>query len=453
NNNIDAATNILGDSFKNRWSIASFISRMNYSYDDKYLLTLTGRYDGSSRFASDNQWGFFPSAAVGWKLSEESFFPKNDAVTFVKLRASYGLAGNSNIGLYNSLATFVVSNYTLGNSLAPGARAGRLSNANFGWESLVSTNVGLDVGLIDDRVNLTLDVYRKTTQDLIAQANLIETSGFDNANINVGELENEGLEIGLEARILSDGDFKWFASGNISFNRNEVTQWNGDPANDWRIGNPVGVRRAVKIDGIIRTQEELDAYPIDGAQLGEFLQVDQNGDSLINGDDQVIVFDPNPQFTYGFSHDFSYKAFSLSFAFYGSYGGQIFNESNRRALQTQVIRNNMSRDLIDNYWTPENPNAEFPALDAATTSNQLAIEDGSFLRLQNILLAYKFPKIKGVQSLSVFASAQNVFTWTKYSGFDPDANSTAAGGPTNIGEDRTSFPIPRSYTVGLQVSF
>ncbi|MEM7109759.1 MAG: TonB-dependent receptor, partial [Bacteroidota bacterium] len=453
NNNIGAGTNILGNSFKNKWTIASFISRVNYSYDNKYLLTLTGRYDGSSRFAEDNQWGFFPSAAVAWKLSEEPFFPQSNIVTFVKLRASYGSAGNSNIGLYNSLATFNLANYTLGTALAPGVRVGRLSNPNFGWESLVSSNVGLDIGLINDRVDLTVDVYKKTTQDLIASASLIETSGLSNANINVGELENRGLELGVEARVISDGDFKWFVSGNISFNSNEVTKWNGDPANDWRIGNPIGVRRAIEIDGIIRTPEELEAYPIDGAQLGEFRQVDQNGDSLLNGDDQVIVFDPTPQFTYGFSHDFSYKAFSLSFAFYGFYGGQIYNESNRRALQTQVIRNNMSRDLIDNYWTPENPNAEFPALDASTTSNNVAIEDGSFLRLQNILLAYKFPKVKGVKSLSVFASAQNVFTWTKYTGFDPDANSTASGGPSNIGEDRTSFPIPRSYTVGVQVSF
>lgn len=454
NNNIGAASFRDANSYKNKWQLASFIGRMNYTFDNKYLLTVTGRYDGSSKFSKDKRWGFFPSAAAAWKISDESFFPKHTIVSFLKLRTSYGEAGNSNINSYNSLATYGLSNYTLGNAIVPGVSINRLANANFGWETLKSSDIGLDVGLFKDRVNLTADAYIKTTQNLIASASLIETSGLSSANINVGELQNKGLEFSMDSKIITRGNFKWSATGNISFNKNKVTKWNGDPSNNWRIGNPVGVMRGVAIDGLINTQEELNNYGIAGAHLGDYKQIDQDGNGIINGEDQVIIFNPNPDFTYGFSHDFSYKSLSLSLSFYGSKGGQIFNDTKRYFLFTGIIRANMSRELINNYWTPSNPNAQFPALNSNTSSNIPVIENGSFLRLQNILLAYKLPKLKGMDGLglSLFASAQNVATWTKYTGLDPDANSNGDD-PKGIGVDRASYPTPKSYTLGVRLNF
>ena len=459
NNNMEAAQNLEAESAKNKWQLASFISRVNYGFNDRYLLTLTGRYDGSSRFHVNNQWGFFPSVALGWRVSNESFFPQNDVISFLKFRTSWGEAGNSNIDPYSSLSTYDIANYTLGNAIVPGVGVNRLENPDFRWESTETFNIGFDVGFLNDRIDLSVEGYIKKTNDLIFESNLIETSGLSEINRNVAEIENRGIEITLNAVIMDRGDFRWSGNGNIFFNRNEITRLNGDPANDWRIGNPVGVRRGIDIDGIINDQAELDEYvdsngnPINGAQLGDYKQVDQDGNGIINGDDQVIIFNPMPDFVYGINQDFTYKRFGLSIMIHGSHGGQVFNETKRFFTNTAVVRNNLSRDLLDNYWTPENPNAAFPALSSEVVSNIPIIEDGSFLRIQNILLSYSLPDIKGLSKASVFVSAQNVATFTNYSGLDPDVNSTGGQNPGNIGVDRASYPIPRSYTVGLTVSF
>ncbi|MDN5216894.1 TonB-dependent receptor [Fulvivirgaceae bacterium BMA12] len=458
NDNVDAAAQIDGGSSKSKWQLASLISRFKYIYDGRYLVTLTGRYDGSSRYHVDNRWGFFPSIALAWRISNESFFSTSGPVSFLKLRTSWGRTGNSNVGSYNSLPTYSIANYTLGNAIVPGVAINRLENPEYRWESTETLNVGLDVGLFNDLIDLSIEGYVKTTNDLILTNNLIETSGLSSTNRNVGEIRNKGIEISVKARALELGDFKWDVNGNIYFNDNEVTKFDQDPNNAWRIGNPVGVIREADIDGIINDEAELNTYldtdgnPIGGAQVGDYKRIDQNGDGLINGDDLVIIFNPNPDFSYSFNSDFTYKGFSLSVLLYGVQGGQVFNETNRYFTQTAVVRNNLSKELIGNYWTPENTNAKFPSLASDLVSRVPIAENGSFLRIQNILLSYTLPKVKGINNATLFVSAQNIATFTNYSGLDPDVNSTGGSNPQNIGWDRAAYPLPKSYTVGLKLS-
>jgi TonB-linked SusC/RagA family outer membrane protein len=463
-NNLQAAT-IYGtpSSNKNQWQLASFISRINYIYQQKYLFTFTSRYDGSSKFGGDNKWGFFPSAAIAWRLSEESFMKQFKDLSNLKIRASIGTTGNSNIGLYQSLPSFGLANYPLGTSIQSGVAATRLENKELKWETTQVINFGIDVTFIQN-INVVLDLYKKNTNDLLYSVPLIETSGYSSILRNVGSLENRGIEIGVTAPIIDKG-FSWSISGMFSMNRNEITKLTGDASLDWRIGNPLGAKRGYRVDGIINDQAELDNYvneegnPINNAKLGDWKIVDVNGDGKIDSEDMKneIIFDPNPDFTYSISNDFAYKNFGLSVFIQGMQGNQILN-ANRTFFFTALdqVRSNLSRDVLNSYWTPDSKyDVKYARLGSPTYSqiylqNGFA-ENGSFIKIQNISLSYQVPIKKVSSGMKIYLSAENVYTFTKYSGFDPDISSTT--GNDDFGIDQNSYPMPRNYTFGIELTF
>jgi TonB-linked SusC/RagA family outer membrane protein len=463
-NNLAAATTYgTPQSWKTKWSLASGLGRINYVLAGKYLLTATGRYDGSSRFGEGNKWGFFPSFAGAWRISEESFMQSlDDWLTYGKLRASWGETGNQNIGLYNSLATFGLANYPIGNKIAPGVAANRLANPDLKWETTQTFNVGFDLGLYN-RVTLNFDYYKKKTLDLLLGVSLIETSGFNSITMNTGELENEGWELSVDARVI-DKELKWNTTASIFQNRNKITKL-VDPTQDWKIGHPTGADRGYIIDGIIRNQEELDAYsdpdgvPISGARIGEYRKVDLNGDYKITGEDQDIIFNPEPDFSFSWNNELSWKDFTLSMFLYGNVGGQIKNETKSYMVNLKNVRNNMSRELlyiengevIRNFWTPENQDAKYPRLGAEEPPTQIIVEDGTFLRIQDLMLSYNLPFKNIFTQSSIYFSVQNLVTITNYSGWDPDVSSVNTN--TDYGIDRASHPVPRSFTMGLNITF
>jgi TonB-linked SusC/RagA family outer membrane protein len=461
-NNIDAA-GLFGvpESSKEQWQLLSYLGRVNYGFDSKYLVSASARYDGSSRFGEGNKWGFFPAVSGGWIVSSEDFMANSkDVINNLKLRAGWAITGNQDIGLQKSLAVFNVANYPVGTSIESGVSASRLANGDLKWEETASINVGLDLRLFN-RVSLAMDYYEKTTTDLLLDVALVETSGFSTALLNTGELQNKGFEISVNTNVINNENFKFNLKTDLFLNKSEIISLVGDATQEWRIGNPLGAARGYVSDGIIQNQEELDAYsdengiPINGLTIGEERAVDQNGDGVIDLEDQVITFDPNPDFSYAISPSFSYKNLSLDLFFYGVQGNQIKNNTASLYRNVSVVRTNISADVVNNYWTPENTDANYPRL--AGTNNfhtqRLNIEDGSFLRLQNIRFGYTLPKLLFFESASVYFSAQNVFTITKYSGFDPDISSIDSDGDLVIGEDNNSYPLPKSYTLGLQVNF
>ncbi len=458
--NIDGATSPGAPfSSKSKWQLASYLSRASYNYADKYLLSLTARYDGSSRFGEGNKWGFFPAASAAWVMSRESFLENSKALTFLKLRTGWGRTGNQNIGVQRSLGIFGLANYPIGGNVQGGVAATSLDNPNLQWETTESINLGLDFELFD-RVNMSFDWYTKNTTDLLLQVALVETSGFSSALINTGELKNNGIEISMNALVIDKEDFDFRLRVDFFKNRNEIVSLVGDSTQDWRVGQPLGVRRGVLSGGIIRTQEQLDAYvddngnPINGVQLGDESAVDINDDGVIDGDDLAVIFDPNPDFSYTISPSFTYKNLSLDFTIYGLEGNQIWNQTKEFLTNTAEIRTNLSRDVLNNTWTPDNPNAHYARLGTQANgfgNQRNIVEDGSFIRLQNVRLGYTLPKTKFYSSASLYISGQNLLTITDYSGFDPDVNSTP--GNNSFGIDRNAHPVAKSYTLGLQVNF
>jgi hypothetical protein len=290
------------------------------------------------------------------------------------------------------------------------------------------------------------------------KVNLIETSGQLTALRNVGSLENKGLELSADATLINKA-FKWKVKGDIYTNKNKILTLNGDATQSWKIGQSLGVIKNYVLDGVLETQEDLDAYigadgkVMNGAKLGDYRIVDTNKDGKISGEDQDIICDPNPDFTYTFNNEFSFKNFSLNIFIYGSEGSQINNETAKYLTNLTTIRNNLTRDLLNNYWTPENPtNVKYASL-GGNTSQQPVIEDGSFLRVQNVILSYNLlsKKTKNFKSARIYVSAQNLVTITNYSGFDPDISSDTEN--EKFGTDRASYPLPKSVTCGIDITF
>lgn len=451
------------NSNKAQWQLASFINRLNYVYNQKYLFTFTSRYDGSSKFGGSNKWGYFPSVALAWRVSEEPYMKPFKDLSNLKIRTSLGTTGNSNIGLYQSLPSFNLANYSLGRSVHPGVAAGRLENRNLKWETTRIVNLGIDATLMK-KINIVFDLYKKETDDLLYSVPLIETSGYSSTLRNVGSLENRGIEISVNTPII-DRNLKWEIGGMISLNRNKITQLTGDASLDWRIGNPLGAKRGYRVDGIINDQEELNGYvnkegkPINNAKLGDWKIIDVNDDGKINSDDMKneIIFDPNPDVSFSISNEFLYKNFALSIFFQGMYGNQLINRNNAWFFTAlDQIRSNLSKDVLNNYWRPDrNYDVKYARLGSSTYSqiyeqNGFA-EDGSFLKLQNISVSYQWPIRKINTNLKLYVSAENVFTITNYSGFDPDVTSTTEN--DDFGIDQNSYPMPRNYTLGIELTF
>ncbi|MCF8302955.1 MAG: TonB-dependent receptor [Bacteroidales bacterium] len=452
----------------NKSSLISYFSRANYSLKNKYLLTLTGRLDGSSKFGKNNRFGFFPSAAIAWRMSEEDFIKDLDIFSNLKLRASYGISGNERIPNFRYIRTIASILYYLGESPASGFAPDQPGNNNLKWETTRQLDVGFDMGFINNRLTITTDYYYKKTFDLLYYADLPWSTGFNSYLKNIGELENEGFEFAVHSDNFV-GEFAWSTDMNISTNRNQVLDLNGKELfinNDQyklKIGNWSVIREGEEMgsfygweaDGIWQSDEAEQATAY-GAQPGDFKYIDQNNDGKLNEEDRKIIGHALPDFRWGLTNSFSYKNFSLDVFVQGVQGNEILN-ANRFELESGNGLTNASIDMLDR-WTPENPSDKYPRANRNADYLHMSdryLEDGSYIRLKSISLSYDLPqnllksaKIKGAR---IYITAKNLLTFTDYTGFDPEVSHFGQDN-TRVGYDFGAYPSVKSYILGLSIN-
>ncbi|WP_198652031.1 SusC/RagA family TonB-linked outer membrane protein [Chitinophaga deserti] len=444
-----------------KWVLHSWLGRVNYNFDSRYYFTASIRADGSSRFGKGNKWGYFPSAAASWRVSNEPFFKNlSRNISDLKVRASFGTTGNLEIGEYQSLATLYSLTYLFGGTTATGFAPSRLPNDKLGWETTVQYNAGIDIGFFDNRLSVSLDAYQKKTRDLLLSVEIPWTSGQTSSLQNFGSVSNKGLELAVSSKNFL-GEFTWTTDANASINRNEVLSL-GNGARSYisgsyiiQVGKPLGSFYGTVTDGILQTGEEHTKGKFTGSAApkpGDRLYKDINGDgTFTTAADRTIIGDAQPDVILGLSNNFSWKGFALSVFFQGSLGNQILN-GNLQSLELFTGQQNAAGSARDR-WTPENPSQTIPRakLDPAPVFSDRFIEDGSFIRLKNVSLSYTLPKhITGkISSIQLYVSAQNLATWTNYTGFDPEVTS---GSNVSPGTDQGIYPVSRTFTGGLKIS-
>ncbi|WP_228384158.1 SusC/RagA family TonB-linked outer membrane protein [Sphingobacteruim zhuxiongii] len=459
------------------WVMSSFYGRINYNLLGRYLFTATGRYDGSSRFGENNKWAFFPSAAFAWNVSQEPFMESVEAISNLKVRTSYGETGNSEIGSYQSLARYSATLTTMGGVPVNAVRPTNVANPNLTWETTKQTDAGIDIGFLKNRINLTVDYYYKKTVDLLYSVPLPIYSGYTGSLQNVGSVENKGWEFSLGTTNI-DKELKWNTDFNITFNRNKILELPGGDilyntipghmlSTDSQIlreGQVVGAFYGWEFDGVYQQGDDFSPQPskkpgdvkykdIFGRDASNHLVA--GADGKVNADDRTIIGNPHPDFIFGFNNDFRYKNFDLNIFFQGSYGNDMLNIT-RMELDWMAGKGNATKEAL-NRWTPTNTNTNVPRASASNNPEVSSrwVEDGSYLRLKNLALGYNVPKTAiakmGIDQLRFFASAQNIWTWTNYSGFDPEVSFQDSN--RNIGLDYMGYPNIKSFTFGINARF
>ena len=478
-NNLGAGTRIFNPgSGRAETVLISYLSRINYTFNNKYLFTLTGRVDGSSKFARNEKYAPFGAAAFAWRAIDERFISDLGFLSDLKVRLSYGTSGSQAIGPYQSLARLQANTYPVNGQLVSGFAPVGLENPDLTWETTYQADAGVDIGFLDGAVNITADYYQKTTENLLQNLTLPVNVGLGSVLFNSGSVRNRGVEVALNVQAVNKENFKWVSSGNISVNRNELLELGAGKVRDFsdRIsagpevrpfiylpGEPLGVIYGFQEDGIFQNEEEVRAaFPtLDASavrkQIGEIRYADLNGDGQITDDgDRAVIGDVNPDFVYGLNNNFTFKNFDLGIFFQGSVGNDILNYT-RKHTDDLGKGGNTTQRAYDNRWTPENPNATNPKA-AFDFSRNLRfsdrfVEDGTYFRLKNLTVGYNFSFAQyGIRSARLFASATNLFTITDYTGFDPEVNAYG-NDPSRRGVDLANYPNSKSYSVGINVGF
>lgn len=468
---LSAATAFTPTSDIQEWSLVSYLARVNYNFKGKYLLTASIRRDGSSRFGLDNKWGNFPSLSAGWIVSDENFMANIDAVSFLKLRTSYGETGNNNIGNYtyyanvSSVNSGSTNNYVFNNVLAPGNTVTSLANPTLGWEKTKQFDAGIDIGFLGNRISFSYDFYTKTTSGLLFNVPVPTYTGFSNLQANIGTLKFWGHEFLISSQNLV-GHFRWNTDFNISFNRNEVVQLGtanaslggGTSRNITKVGQPIGMLWGYVFNGIYMTQEDFNNSPkFQTSNIGTVKMKDVNGDKVITVDDRAIIGNPNPDFIFGIVNTFAYKGFDLSVVASGSYGNDIMNTALEYTNNLDGVFN-VTKDVANRWKSEQDPgHGLVPRTLAGTTglfrnANSNWITDGSYLTIKNIALGYNVPlkSRQHLNSLRVYASVQQAFVFTKYQGSNPEVN-TGGADPLQQGLDQGAYPVPRTFTIGVNL--
>ena len=456
-----AGSEIVGASAgKSEKANASFISRINYDYKNRYLLTANFRADGSSNFGPNNRWGYFPSFSVGWRISRESFLENIDELSELKLRAGYGIVGNDNVGSYAYLARVGSGgNYPIGGQTMPGTYPATIANDDLKWEESEQTNLGIDLGLYDGKITFSVDAYIKKNYDLLLNVPMPTGTGFSSAIQNVGEIENRGLEFQLNTINYSNENFTWRTSANLSFNRNEAKDIVGQVITQ----GPVASRGNVSL---IREGEPLGTFygyewgGVDPA-TGNVYYINQEGESTFTptADDRKIIGDPNPDFIYSLGNTFTYKEFGLDIFLQGSQGNDIFNAT-KLQMESMIDSKNQLASVLDR-WRQPGDITDIPRVntEGSTDNSRLSnryVEDGSYLRFKAVTFSYNFKQNAldklHLNALKFYVTGENLITLTDYSGFDPQVN--AFGGDNAVqGVDFGTYPQTRNVIFGMNVRF
>ena len=461
-----ASENFSQSSDAGSWSLESYFARANYSYDDKYLLTASIRTDGSSRIAPDNRWGQFKTISAGWNLSNESFMEGVDFLQNLKLRAGYGETGNlpSALNAYANIvnvSVFPADATSLSPGRLPSTQAG---NADLQWETSDQINIGLDFSVLDNRIYISADYYKKQTENMIFPSTLPKSTGFLTKVINLdGVIENTGFEFAINASLVNTSNFSWNSSLNMSFNDNIVMDIPEDEIIfSTRLQN-LGGNLSITKNGIpIGSFWGLNAEGVD-PQTGDMIFTDNNGDGSITPDDKQVIGNPMPDFTYGFVNEFSYKNFDLNVVIDGSYGNEIYN-TGKQNLQSMRFSEQQSADVANRWRNPgdqtDMPRATLVDSNLNSFINTRWIEDGSYLRVRDISLSYNFGKNVAeklsLSGLRVYGNLKNWFTITNYSGYSPEVNRSL-GGVDSValtqGVDYGTYPQAKTFSVGLNIQF
>ena len=457
-----------------QWTILAFIGRINYAFKDKYLLSATMRREGSSRFGKNTKYGNFPAVSAGWRISEENFFPKYNWLSDLKLRGSWGITGNNDIGNYTHLAFMTNSNYILGNSLAPGKIVEAFANADLKWETSNQLDLGLDLSLLNNSLTFTAEWYKKITNDMLFNVPIPSVSGFTSVFTNLGKVQNRGLEFAADYRLkLGQANFR--TNANITFNRSKILQLRGDDDTPiWtgsvysgyhvqKIGSPIGMLYGYKKMGIFNTQEEIDAWPLqDGAIPGsmKFWDADGNGEVTYDTQDMVEIGNPNPAFTWAWTVGGDYRNFDISLLFTGAANYQIYRNIESSTMNMDGVFNVLDK-AKDRWRSPENPgsNPNHKNSQGGTNfwkwgreSSERYIYDAGHTWLRNVTIGYTlYPRGKFIKDARIFLSATNLFLFTKYPGNNPEANQR--NGTTEMGYDDEAYPVPRTFAGGIRVNF
>lgn len=467
---------------ESQWSMISYLGRVNYTLDNRYLFTLTGRVDGSSKFATGNKYGFFPSGAFAWRISKEKFMQNVDAINDLKFRISYGVLGNQAIAPYQSLALIKpfgqgVFNTSAGSEVYTGQEPVSYVNRNLKWETTHQADIGFDLSLFKSRITLTADYYQKKTNDLLLPTPIPLTSGFGTTLLNIGNIKNKGIDLDLRTINLKRA-LEWTSSFNFSMNRNELVNLNSETdvilqgVLLLREGVGIGTFYGYQFDGIFQTDAEAASSPVlpgqeanspnpaSRAKAGDRKYRDINNDGKIDANDRTIIGSAQPKFTWGMGNTLSYKNLELSFFFQGAQGNKMANLNNLDLLNFNG-QNNVLAEAGLNRWTPENPSNKYPrALSAGSVDvgvmSSAIVEDASYIRLKSVMLGYSFPESivrrMRMSNLKLYVSGSNLLTFTKYSGYDPEAN-TFGQSTTLVGLDLGGYPQAKVFQIGLNVSF
>ncbi|MCF2501865.1 TonB-dependent receptor [Dyadobacter sp. CY107] len=488
---LNAGTVTAGNTTASEWSLLSYLARVQYNFKNKYFLTGAIRRDGMSRFGEDNKWGYFPSVSAGWLISDESFLSGVSAINSLKLRASYGVTGNNQIPNYGAISLLAAAPYVNGTTIANGLKVSNLANSGLRWEKTNQFNVGVDLAIFNNRVNLSAEYYNSITRDMLLFVPVPDITGFSSQLTNIGKMRNRGVELNISSKNLV-GDFTWTTDFNVSRNRNKVLQLGPGNAPIQYVDNVVTVRTEVGqpvsnfygyvFDGVFNNQNEIDAYPHHASTTpGDPKVRDVNGDGKISDADRTILGNYQPDFTAGITNTVGYKGFELSFLFQGSFGGEIAN-NNVRYLGTWDNGRNFFASMY-NYWRSEaepgdgkhfKPSVNYLGLQKQFSSYW--VEDASFVRLRNVRVSYALPakwsnKLK-IGSARVYVNAENVHLFSKYTGYDPEnttygttsySSSMETAGSYSSGNapvpgafqgvDYGSYPLPRVITVGIKADF
>ena len=493
-------------SLKSSWSMMSYLARLNYNYKSKYYATASFRADGSSKFSKKHRYGYFPSGSLAWNFMEEEFMaPIKKVVGAGKLRVSWGLTGNNRIGEYDYYALLqmlkekqgdYISNGSIPSGVYPfdndmssvGMVPVSLPNEGLKWETTEQWNVGLDLSFFNERLNFTADVYRKTTHDLLLEASLPLVSGYYSATKNIGKVRNDGLELSLSTVNVQTKDFTWTSDFNIAFNKNEVLElaenqlslttaarfdqnYNSQPSYIAKVGLPMGMMYGYIYEGTYKYDDFVksgNSYTLKdnvpyfsseaNTQPGMPKYKDVNGDGIIDTNDRTIIGRGLPIHTGGFTNSFTYKGFDLSVFFQWSYGNDIMN-ANRLFFENAGGKKDLNQFAsYANRWTPENPESDIPAATKSASNNVISsriIEDGSYLRLKTVTLGYTFPKAliakAKLSNARVYVAAQNLWTWTSYSGYDPEVS--VRNSALTPGLDFSSYPRAFTLSFGVNLGF